>query len=199
MAAEPADFDRKVRAPGDAFLKSLPAGAKVNFRGREYWRKILRELHNSYNGICAYTCHYIPLDVGGDTVEHFMPKKSYPALAYEWANFRLVCSRLNGRKKDHQDVVDPFLITPGMFELMFPSLLIREGSGLSAANKKLAKSSIARLKLNHERNIEARLEYVLRYRDGKHSLLHLSDHAPFIHNELTRQGLNSASLKVLMP
>ena len=198
-AHEPPGFDAKVRKPGHTYLGSVPAGKKVRFRGREYWRKVLDELHDSYQGICAYTCHYIPADTGGDTVEHFEPKSLVPSLAYEWSNYRFVCSRLNARKGNRTDVVDPFLVPKGMFRMHFPSLQVQVGEGLSAAHVKLAKSTIKRLKLNQERNIKARLEYVTRYRDGKHSLSHLEDHAPFIHGELKRQRLTRARLTILMP
>src|SRR4051794_8217705 len=96
-ANEPAQFDASVRTPGRKYLGSLSLSDKPDFRRRNYWKAILRELHSSYRGVCAYTCHWMTPDVGSDTVEHFLPKSAYPGLAYEWTNYRLVCSRLNSR------------------------------------------------------------------------------------------------------
>src|SRR5882724_1219801 len=123
-ANEPAIFDAAVRVPGQEYLASLASIEDARTNDHPYWRRTLRELHTSYGGICAFTCHWIPYDVGNDTVEHFIPKSVYPSLAYEWSNYRLVCGRLNGRKRDSQDVVDPFDVVPGMFCLEFPSLLV---------------------------------------------------------------------------
>ena len=102
---EPEEFDECVRQPGQEYLKSNPNPTSREFSSHSYWRKISVELHSVYGGICAYTCHWISRDTGWRTVEHFMPKKAHPHLAYEWDNFRLVCGRLNGRKGDHQDVI----------------------------------------------------------------------------------------------
>ena len=194
---EPASFDTRVRQPGLSYLAGLDPQEKVSFRYREYWRRVIDELHAAYNGICAYTCHYIPLDTGGDTVEHFLPKDQQPLLAYEWENFRLVCNRLNGRKGNYNDVIDPFAVELGMFVLDFPSMQVSHGPGLRAPLRKLARSTIARLKLNHERNVMARLRYVTEYCNGNISSAYLRRHAPFIGSELTRQGITKAALQVM--
>jgi hypothetical protein len=106
---------------------------------------------------------------------------------------------MNGRKGNHTDVVDPFLVIPGMFRMNFPSLQVQTGEGLPIGAARLAASTIKRLKLNQEKNIKARLEYVIRFRDRKHSLDHLKDHAPFIYSELRRQGITRQRLGILMP
>lgn len=198
-AAEPPNFNNLVRVPGNAFLRSLPTGVTPDWRRRDYWRKIIPELHSAYGGICAYTCHYIPEDTGSNTVEHFQPKKLFPNDAYEWSNYRLVCGRMNGRKGDHQDVVDPFVVVAGMFELDFPSLQVAIGSGLSTANDVLARSTRERLKLNDDVNIRARLAYVLDYRHGHIARSHITSHAPFIDREMTRQNITRQLLAIMFP
>ncbi len=70
------------------------------------WR-CLNELYSLYNGICAYACVLIPPVTGGRSVEHFAPKMKHPDYAYEWKNYRLVCSLMNSRKRDFEDVLDP--------------------------------------------------------------------------------------------
>jgi hypothetical protein len=195
---EPDDFDGLVRQPGLKFLSTVPEDQKINWRRREYWRKSIGALHERYGGICAYTCHYVPLDTGGNTVEHFIPRSLRRELAYEWNNFRFVCGLMNGRKSNHQDVVDPFLVLENMFELDFPSLQIRPGPNLRGKIQTLAKSTITRLGLNKERNIRARTKYVTDLRDRRVSAAYVASHAPFISSEIDRLGIRDA-LKAIMP
>ena len=119
---EPPTFDQLVRQPGRKFLKSCP-NPKGN-QWRAYWRKIARDLHTAYSGICAYSCHFIQYDTGWRTVEHFKPKDDYKSDAYEWGNYRLVCGVLNGRK-GKGEVLDPFRVHNGWFIMDFPSLLVK--------------------------------------------------------------------------
>ncbi|MDT7531018.1 hypothetical protein OVY29_20340 [Sphingopyxis sp. SE2] len=146
----------------------------------------------------AYTCHYIPKDTGSDTVEHFTPKSVNPALAYEWSNFRLVCGRLNGRKGDHQDVLDPASITASPFQIDFPSLQLKISENLNKDIIDLAESTIVRLKLNEERCIESRQEYVENYCNDIVSLAGLQRYAPFLYYELNRQDLSKDELRKIM-
>jgi hypothetical protein len=192
---EPADFDEEVREPGLAFLKSRSGSGKVDWKGREYWRLAIPHLRKAYSSICAYTCHWISVDTGSQTVEHFLPKSKHSDLAYDWANYRLVCSRMNGRKGDHEDVLDPFLVRDGMFQLIFPAMLVRPCEDLSSDEKEAVEKTIARLKLNDdETSVRARLRYVLLYCSGDITLRFLGQHAPFIAKELARQGLEDTAV-----
>lgn len=199
LANEPTSFDSNVRKRGNSYIKRFNVGEKIDFTGHEYWRLALNDLHDAYSSICAYTCHWIAPDTGSDTVEHFRPKSRYPNEAYEWKNYRLVCGRLNGRKGDNEDVIDPFKITKGMFEIDFPSLQIRPGKKLSAAKEAIAMSSIQRLKLNDERCIRARQSYAESFRDGHISFDYLKKQAPFLALELERQGVRDRLSEVLKP
>jgi hypothetical protein len=122
---EPPNFDSDVREPGNKLLQ-----VHQNITGKKlknYWTKISYDLHTAYQGICAYTCMYI-LPPG--SVDHFLPKTHYPALTYEWNNYRLASQRVNQHKADSTDVIDPFSIQPGWFVLDFPSCLVFPGDGL---------------------------------------------------------------------
>lgn len=192
---EPAQFASRVRQPGQHFLAGKDLTKRIRFR--TYWRRVLEPLHELYAGVCAYTCHYILLDTGSDTVEHFLAKSTHPILAYEWDNYRFVCGRMNSRKGDHADVVDPFIINDGMFELDFPSLQIKPGQGITGAVRELAKTTISRLKLNEERTIRARLKWVTDLRDKKIGADYVLTHAPFIHSEMARLGITGTNLRTL--
>jgi hypothetical protein len=194
LAAEPAEFNDRVRLPGANYLASVPIGQTPDPASRPYWRRILLSLHKAYSGICAYTCHWIPYDVGSDTVEHFIPKAVDPSTAYEWSNYRLVCGRLNGRKGAHQDVIDPFLVEDEMFHLEFPSLLVRRGI-CSAKQSHIVDSTIKRLGLNEERCILMRQAFINSYLKSEVTLAHIKKNAPFLARELGRQRLSKSKLR----
>jgi hypothetical protein len=190
LEPEPPSFDGLVRRKGQRFLERVPHPKGKQWRGHHYWTNVLHELHDSYRGICAYSCHWIPSDTGFPTVEHFEPKDLFPEYAYEWSNYRLVAGVLNGRKGVHQDVLDPFSVQEGWFRIEFPSLLIKPAAYVSEDLKARIWSTILRLGLNEEQTCrKSRRRYVIRYCEGKFPFVHLEEEAPFIANELRRQDL----------
>jgi hypothetical protein len=196
---EPHVFDAKVRRPGRRFLRKTPNPSSKEFAAHSYWRKVLDLLHESYKGICAYSCHWIPYDTGSDTVEHFLCKKNHPPRAYEWSNYRLVCATLNGRKGDFDDVLDPFLVEDGEFVLGFPSLLVVPSAKLNPGKQTRVQRTIDRLQLNDEGTcLKSRIKWISDYCGDHISFEHLRAHAPFIALELERQAL-TAKIKTMMP
>lgn len=94
----PDDFDEKVRQPGLRFLQENPDASASNLKPT--WRACLDDLHEAYDGICAYLCIYIAR-VLLPTTDHFVCKSAPEHgrhLAYEWTNYRLACSLMNSRK-----------------------------------------------------------------------------------------------------
>jgi hypothetical protein len=190
QSEEPEIFNERVRLRGQRFLRSRPTPTSRQWHSHRYWREIGSKLHDAYDGICAYSCHWIPFDTGADTVEHFRPKDTYPDQAYEWANYRLVCATLNGRKRAHEDVLDPFLIEDGWFVIDFPSLLVKPNSGLSRVRRNRIQHTIDRLRINDEGTcLKSRVRYLRDYCTNDISLDHLRRNAPFIVAELERQDL----------
>ena len=116
---EPAEFDKLVRRPGKLALD----------KGRDdlpsYWRHYTDQLYDAYGGVCAYLSVWISRGTGGRSVEHFAPKSMHRALTCEWSNYRLVSTLMNSRKRDFEDVLDPFKIDNGWFELEFMALQVR--------------------------------------------------------------------------
>ncbi len=158
---------------------------------------MLRDLHDAYGGICAYSCHWIPYDTGAKTVEHFKPKVRYPQDAYEWDNYRLVCNALNGRKSD-RDTLDPFEISDGWFIIDFPSLLVKSAPGLpdDLKNQVIATRDI--LGLNDEATcLKNRNEFVWCYCKRQITFAHLERQAPFLAKELVRQGLTDTIQEIM--
>ena len=187
---EPAIFDARVRIPGRQYLATNNRPTSKEFAKHSYWRRILKEIHDAYGGICAYSCHWIPYDTGADTVEHFRAKTSFPNDAYEWDNYRLVCATLNGRKGVHTDVLDPFAIANGWFVIDFPSLLVKPAADLQEQEANQVLSTIARLGLNDEGTcLRSRERYVKNFCKQCITFEFLRQDAPFIAFELERQGL----------
>jgi len=183
-------FFEKVQAPGEIFLAQNPLPSGKDFSKHAYWRAIIPDLYDAYRGICAYSCHWTPYDTGWKTVEHFKPKSKYPQDAYRWDNYRFVCGILNGCKGNHEDVLDPFTLKEGTFEMDFPSLQLRPGESLSAAEIKRVKSTIKWLKLNSDTCIRGRKHWLLAYLKG-YPVEYLEENAPFLALELKRQKLVS--------
>ena len=186
---EPDDFEDKVRKPGLAFLNKVPNPKSEDWKNRDYWRKSLPDLYTSYNKICAYSAQWIPRPEGSPTVDHFLPKSAKPELAYEWDNFRLASLRMNARKNDFQDVIDPCKLNLGDFILDFPVLSISASFNLSDSLKKQIMDTIDRLKLNDEICKQGRLEWLMPYCETVYPFEYLKKKAPFIAYELERQGL----------
>jgi hypothetical protein len=198
MQPEPTEFRKKVYLPGRKFLREHPRPTAKQWKGRAYWTKVLKELHSAYRGICAYSCHWIPYDTGHDTVEHFLPKSAFPCKAYDWSNYRLVCGTLNGRKGTDCNIIDPFTAQDGWFVLDFPSLLVKPNQSLSQDIIDKILHTIERLGLNDEGTcVAARLRYVKCYCTNVINFDFLTDEAPFLAQEIQRQGLRN-SLNRLM-
>jgi len=149
----------------------------------------LPDLWNSYRGICAYCCYYIPSEQNA-TVDHFVPKSIAPEKAYEWQNYRLATLKMNARKGNSIDIVDPFELAPGAFQLLFPSMLIKPAPTLPTDYQQQILSTINRLKLNSdEALVQSRMRWVLAYCDGHISFQFLARVAPYIAIEVQRQML----------
>ncbi len=199
LQPEPVHFFKKVQKPGEKFLAEKPESKATKWEGHEYWTRILDELYHAYDHICAYSCHWIPPDTGAKTVEHFKPKSIYPQDAYRWNNYRLVCSTLNGRKGDFEDVLDPFTLAEGWFVIDFPSLIIRPGSHISPTEMQQVNNTINRLRLNDEGTcLQARLNWLHDYITVPFPFSHLEKKAPFLALELKRQNLKDA-IRNIMP
>jgi hypothetical protein len=180
---EPPDFDAKVRQPGRADLSS-PEGEL-----RPHWRHCASQLWEAYRGICAYSCLYIPRGTGARSVDHFLPKSRRRELAYEWSNYRLACGRMNARKNDLEDVLDPFEVQDGWFALELSTLQVIPGEGLSEELRARVQGTIDRLDLNGGEFTQQREEYFTLLQEGSVDLRFIVRHCPFLAKELLRQGV----------
>ncbi|WP_428264219.1 HNH endonuclease [Haliangium sp.] len=204
-APEPDDFDAKVRQPGLRALDELVGASPVRVKGGKkrakiattkddipaakfppYWRAALDDLLESYDRICAYLCLYIPRGTGAPSTDHMVPKSKRWDRVYEWDNYRLACSLINSRKGVAEEVLDPFEIDDGWFELELTGFQVLPSPGLPAHLTDQVEATITRL--NDREFCEARAEYAQEYWEDHISLDYLVRHAPFVARELDRQG-----------
>jgi hypothetical protein len=181
---EPADFDAKVRQPGRRALESRPEKLP------NHWRHCSKQLWEAYRGICAYLCIHIPPGTGARSVDHHAPKRSNPDLAYEWSNYRLVCSLMNARKRDFEEVLDPFYIEDGWFILDLSGLQVLPHPELDEETRRNVLATIERLKLNDKECRDARANYYDDFAASHLSFDVLEKRSPFVAMELRRQGMS---------
>ena len=209
---EPGDFDAKVRQPGLSALAELvgePATIQRPGRRRRkladriedlrhddlppLWRHCLPQLAEAYRRICAYSCHYVEPITGNGTVEHYVPKSLDARKAYEWANYRFACARMNARKGVAAEALDPFEVHDGWFQLELVRFQLHAAPGLPVEIVASIGRTIDLLGLNDEACKDARAEWCGYYWDGHVSLAFLERRFPLLARELRRQDRLSAT------
>ena len=164
LKPEPADFDVRVRQPGNAFLNTTPTPNSKQWSKNNHWSRCSAQLYQAYGGVCAYSGEWFSRTTASVSVDHFYPKSSHQEMAYEWDNYRLTTQVMNGYKGD-KIVLDPFEIKNGVL------------------------ATIQILHLNDEDQANRRCEIVMEYICGNISQAFLKSKYPFIAEELQRQDL----------
>ncbi len=208
-APAPESFDAKVKEPGLRALAEMvgetPPFPRVKGRPfqkiaerREqippsklptYWTSVLDELMDAYARICAYACFRIHPVTGARSVDHMAAKSRAWDQVYQWHNYRLACSRLNARKLDFGDVLDPFEVQDRWFELEFNGFQLRAAEDLDQETTEKVDSTIDRLGLNDHWFRYSRERDWDNYSKGHISLEILEEESPLVAREGRRQGL----------
>lgn len=176
-----------VRTTGRAFKKIASREQDVPpDRFPPYWTAMFDDLMRAFKEVCAYSCFRIHPVTGGGSVDHFAAKSRDWRQIYEWSNYRLVCARLNARKRDFGDVLDPFLVGRGWFQLELLGFQVIPNRRLPKPQRDAVLGTIGRLGLNEFR--QEREKDAQRYWDGDVSLRILREESPFVAQELRRLG-----------
>ena len=151
---EPEDFDQEARVPGNAWLA-------VNRKGRpkDYWTPFKGKLAEGFRNLCAYSAMYEAVG----TVDHFVSCDEDRTRAYEWANYRYCAAWINSSKNQERagNLLDPFDIEDGWFELHLPSLQLRVSAGIPDELRDRAEFVLTRLHLrDDERVMRQRREWL---------------------------------------
>ena len=190
---EPPGFNADVRQKGVNHLngRGIPVNQPLPPKSdiTPCWRDCLDDLYNSYGGTCAYLCVFFERVTGGASVDHFIAKSSHAGLAYEWGNYRLACSTMNSRKREYDDVIDPFDARKRWFHLDLVTGSIFPNPKLNAAKRAEIQATITRLDLDDTGNREMRARHYQEYRNGDYTADFLKRRSPFVWHEAKRQGL----------
>lgn len=178
---EPSTFDRKARKPGRQWLQDHP-GAR---RPRDYWRPFKPDLADGFHDLCGYSVMWIP----NGTVDHYISFHADRHLAYEWDNYRYAAAWINSSKQTvDEQVLDPFEVEDGWFEILLPSLQLVLTDAVPPAQRARAQFTIERLHLrDDERIIRQRQEWFRMYRTGELTLDGLRRKAPLIAGAVEKQ------------
>ncbi len=151
-----------------------------------YWTEALDDLMEAYNRVCAYSCFRIHPVTGARSVDHMAPRSRAWDRVYEWTNYRLACGLLNSRKREFDDVLDPFEVQNGWFVLDLVGFQVLPASDLDAATRAQVEDTIDRLGLDDFRS--SRERDAENYWAGKVSFEVLMEESPFVAMELQRQN-----------
>lgn len=165
-APEPAGFDERVRKPGQAWL-AVHTSAK---RPRDLWTPFKPHLAEAFRGLCGYAAMRDPT---GGTVDHYHSVSERPGLAYEWSNYRFASGLMNQIKGD-ANVLDPFEVGEGWFEIQLPSLQLVVSDKAPPERREAASKTLERLRLRDD-------ERIVSYRQAWYGL--------YMAGELTLEGL----------
>ena len=197
LPSAPAHYRTSVRIPGEAFLKHNPSPSNKDWSNHAYWRKIHHDLYKGHRGICVYCSSWTPRakhsprGLDHTSVDHFVPKSLAPKKAYEWSNFRLCRTRLNHKKDNYLDVLDPCTVTDGWFIIDFTTFQIRPAPGLPQAVESSVISTIDRLQLNVDNDyVDERIAVIREYALDRLSLPQLQSKYPFIAQQIQTQNFD---------
>lgn len=189
-APKPANFDVDVKIPGNNWLQNHPNAKSSEFE--PYWRNCISELADAYGHVCAYLAIYFERVLGADSVDHFVPKSDPTRgrqLAYEWDNYRLCCIGENRRKNRGLSPIDPFTMQPQSFFIDFKDGRIYPNPALPQSYQDDCDEAIRVLKLDEPECREMRKNFFSDYAKGDVSPAYMQRRAPFVWQEICRQGL----------
>ena len=159
-----------------------------------HWTRALPALHEAYNGLCAYLARRIEL-VETPTADHYIARSRATTLmsAYTWSNLRLSHLYINGVKSDLAEVLDPFEVQEGWFELNLASGVTAPGPTAPSARLAEIQRTITLLHLDRGPVVETRKRAIDRYRRPPAGqppipIWSLAEDEPFVAHELRRQG-----------
>ncbi|WP_249677636.1 hypothetical protein [Pseudomonas abieticivorans] len=181
---EPPDFDQRCRQRGNAWLDQNPDAR----RPKDLWSPFRPRLADSFNNRCAFAAMYIP----SGTVDHFLSCDEDRTRAYEWSNFRYVDNWINSAKgnKKVADILDPFDMQPGWFEISLPSLQLVLTDRIPAKYRERAEKTLHTLPIHDdERLLRVRRQWLRLYEEGRLSLDGLREMAPLIAEAVERRSI----------
>lgn len=179
---EPENFDEKCRKAGNKWLDANPDCK----RPRDYWSPFRPALAKGFVDRCGYGAMW----VSSGTVDHFVSCNEDVKLAYEWANYRFVEGWINSSKRNmlSADILDPFDVGEGWFEILLPSMQLALTDVVPKEFRDKAERTLMKLALrDDERILRTRREWYRMYQEGELTLEGLRVKAPLIAAAVEKQ------------
>lgn len=159
----------------------------------EYWTEVRKQdgkstiddMMAAYGQLCAYLGMRLERATGSPTIDHYVAKERVWRLVYEWSNYRLCAACVNGAKGTG-DVVDPFRVQSGWFELDLGTFLVRRGPSYPADQLPRLDATLGIVNLRQ--CVAQRGEVITSYLMRQIDLRNVERYAPFVALELRRQG-----------
>ena len=180
---EPHGFEVECRRKGQAWL----AANRSAKRPKDMWSPYRLALAAGFSDRCGYGAMWI----SSGTVDHFVCCSEDLQRAYEWANYRYIEGWINSSKKKipSTDLLDPFEVKDGWFEIDLPSLQLKLTDAVPAQCRWRAEQTLKRLPLrDDERVIRQRRAWYALYQSGDLSLEGLRQKAPLIAAAVEKAG-----------
>lgn len=180
---KPDGFEEQVEQRGEAWLRTHPDAE----RPRDYWSPFKPELAEGFRRLCAYSALHAPVG----TVDHFVSWHEDRSQAYDWFNYRFAAGWINSSKQnlESREVLDPFEVEDGWFELLLPSLQLVVSQDIPESHREKAELVLDRLHLrDDERVVRQRRQWYQMYQSGELSLEGLRAMAPLIARAVERAG-----------
>lgn len=160
---EPPDFDTECRIRGNKWLsKRRVSGAPLPERPPGYWSPFRLDLADGFSNRCGYNGYDIP----NGTVDHHVSWHENPDLAYEWSNYRFIEGAVNSSKGSMPaaDLLDPFEVQAGWFEILLPSCQMVATARIPAEYRQRAENTLIRLGLrDRETYVRCRRRWLEEY------------------------------------
>lgn len=96
---------------------------------------------------------------------------------------------MNSRKREYDDVLDPFEVEDGWFHLEPVSGRVFPNPQLPDEQQQAVQATVKRLGLDEPGNREMRARHYQEYREGFYTADFLRKRSPFVWMEANRQGL----------
>lgn len=151
------------------------------------WLRFTDDLAQGFSWRCGYAATF---ELQGQ-VDHYLSQKQHPTRACDWSNFRYASGWVNQRKgiKDAQ-ILDPYQVGAGWFEIQLPSLELVLTSQVPAAERARAAFTITWLKLDRGARILRERRYHLRqYVSGAMTLALVRERMPLLADAIVKAGL----------
>jgi hypothetical protein len=188
---EPPEFDARCRQRGLRWLRENPPETRK--RVPSFWTAFGSHLAAA----SEHRCYWLAMSIPNGQVEHFVPQSKVTGtpdehLIYEWRNYRWALDAIN-TSKGTADVLDPFEVEEGWFEISLPDLQLWVTPKTPSDRRQLAEFTIQRLKLNGDMAIRIRARIFDDFAELGRTLDSVQREAPLIAHAIQRaldQGID---------